>query len=274
MTLLNLLNKGLLYQLLTVEGVFLFDWQVAVYWAVFFACLITAYLLGSVNSAVIVSRVFHGEDIRKFGSGNAGMTNIMRTYGKKEAGLTLFGDIAKMGLSLLLAGFMLGFAYNNGMSMNFQMYIVGIACMMGHIKPIFYSFKGGKGVLCYAMMGLILAPVPFLFVLACFFLIVLVSKYISLGSVVCAAFFPIALQGYMQIFYGGRWDGLIFLTSLVASAILIICHRSNLVRLYNHTENKFSLKKKNKTPSAEAEKTKAENKSAAAPQSDNKNDDE
>lgn len=217
------------------------------YYVILALCLIAAYLLGSLNSAVIVSRLFHGEDIRKFGSGNAGMTNIMRTYGRKEAGLTLLGDTMKMVLSLLLTGLLFGFRYAGAMSWNPCCYFAGLACMIGHIKPVFYGFKGGKGVLCFATMALILTPLPMLFILVCFFLIVLLSKYISLGSIVCAAFYPLVLQGYMQvILQSERFNGLIFLTTLAAAILLIYCHRGNIQRLLNHSENKFELKKKHK----------------------------
>ncbi len=248
------MNFGIIHNLIGVDlsqtNIELDPMQSLIYWGVFAVCIIAAYLLGSLNSAVIVSRLLHGEDIRNFGSGNAGMTNIMRTYGKKEAGLTLLGDTMKMVLSLLLAGLFFGFYYARGMSLNFQMYLAGIACMIGHIKPVFYKFKGGKGVLCYATMGLMLAPIPFLIVLALFFAIVAMTKYISLGSIVCAGLFPLLLQGYMQVILAGKFDGLIFLTSFAASVILIVCHRSNISRLVNHTENKFSLHKKKNAESA------------------------
>ncbi len=243
------MNLGIFYNLFEATG-FYNDF---LYWGAFVLCLVISYLLGSLNSAVLVSRLLHGEDIRRFGSGNAGLTNIMRTYGKKEAGLTLLGDTLKMAISLLITGIFFGFMYARGMSLNFMLYLSGIACMAGHIKPVFYKFKGGKGVLCYATMGLILAPIPFLIVLALFIAIVAMTKYISLGSIVCAGMFPLLLQGYMQVILDGKFDGLIFLATFVSSVILIVCHRSNISRLLNHTENKFSFHKKKTTEASTAD---------------------
>lgn len=251
-----LLNEGLLLRLGFCE--YLENgFAVGVEWiAALFLSLVVAYLLGSVNSGIIVSRLVYHDDVRKYGSGNAGLTNVMRTYGKKAAGLTLLGDTLKMVLSLLVAGFLFGFDYHFGMSMNFVMYLVGLFCIIGHIKPIYYHFKGGKGVLSFATLALILTPLQFLFLFLVFVLIVWMTKYISLGSIVCAAFYPLVLQGWMQAISGNDegYNGFIVLIAMLAAAILIFCHRKNIKRLLNHTENKFSFHKHEKKALPEDEK--------------------
>ena len=209
--------------------------------------ILISYLLGSINSAVLVSRLLFRDDVRKYGSGNAGLTNMLRTFGKRAAALTLLGDILKTVLAILLTGLFLGFRYRMALSFSPLCYIAGLSCIIGHIKPIFYGFRGGKGVLCASTAILMLAPPVFLVLFLAFVLIVWMTRYISLGSIVSAALLPITLQGYMQafIFTGdeqGFFDGGIVLFGFAFTVIIIICHRANIKRLWNHEENKFSLK--------------------------------
>ncbi len=208
--------------------------------------VIATYLLGSLNSAVIVSRLLFGEDIRRKGSGNAGLTNMFRIYGKKAALLTLVGDIMKAVVSIFLAALFFGFSYRTALSFSPACYIAGLACIIGHIKPIFYGFRGGKGVLSSATVILILCPPVFLALITIFVLIVWVTKYISLGSIISAAALPLLLQGYMQafIFTGDPdafFDGGIVLFGCAFALIVVICHRANTTRLWHHEENKFSF---------------------------------
>ena len=208
--------------------------------------LIAAYLLGSVNSAVLVSRLFYHEDIRTKGSGNAGLTNMYRIYGKRAAAFTLLGDILKTVLAVLFAGLFCGFGYRMALSFSPACYLAAILCVIGHIKPIYYGFRGGKGVLCTSVAVLTLCPPVFLVLLAAFILIVWMTKYISLGSIVVAALLPITLQGYMQafIFTGDAdafFEGGIVLFGFVFTLIVILCHRANIGRLWRHEENKFSF---------------------------------
>ena len=211
--------------------------------------IVVSYLLGSLNSAVILSRLLYREDIRTKGSGNAGLTNMFRIYGKKAAVLTLIGDILKTVLAVFLTGLFLGFHYRTLLSFSPACYIAALACVIGHIKPVFYGFRGGKGVLAAASAVLILCPPAFLFLIAVFILIVWVTKYVSLGSVISAAALPLVLQGYMQAFiYKGEeqafFEGGIVLFATVLALIVIVCHRKNIVRLWNHEENKFSFHRK------------------------------
>ncbi len=200
---------------------------------VIFLCLVAAYLLGSLNTAVIVSKVMYKDDIRKYGSGNAGFTNMMRTYGMKAAVITFVGDLLKTVLAVLLAWLLRGYMVA---------YIAGLACFIGHILPCFCQFKGGKGVVCAASMMLMLDLRIFLCLLAVFLVAVLVTKYISFGAILGAMVLPL-LVDRMSV-TPASWDVLI---AFVVAAIVVFKHRSNLKRIWNGTESKFSFKKSKKT---------------------------
>lgn len=217
----------------------------------FISCIvlsaIISYLLGSINSAIIVSKLMYNEDIRNFGSKNAGLTNMIRTYGKKAAFFTLAGDILKVAIVLLFTAFLFGFRYARGISWNEMCYFNGLLCTIGHIKPIYYRFKGGKGVLCTAAMLLMLAPPIFSALLLVFVALVAMTKYISLGSIVVAGLLPIAMQGFMEIALGeGTYNPLITVICVFFAIIVIACHKTNIQRLLKGEENKFYFRKDKK----------------------------
>lgn len=196
-----------------------------------------AYTLGSLNFALILSKRMYGEDIREFGSKNAGTTNMARTYGKKAALLTILGDILKGIVSVIIGSFLMGATLGG--------YFAGLMCVIGHVFPVFYGFRGGKGVATAAAVILVVNPTVFLVVLGIFALTVLLTRYVSLGSCLAAAIFP-----FMTFqFIAGKlpnW-GIAFLCSFLM-AILVICkHHTNLKRLANGKESKFAFKKKEKT---------------------------
>lgn len=214
------------------------------------------YLLGSINTSIIVSRLVYGDDIRHHGSGNAGATNMLRTYGKLAALLTLLGDVAKTAISVLFAAVLFGFNYSGGISTGAGFcYVAGLFTILGHIFPVYYGFKGGKGVLATAAMALILSPVAFLILITLFIIIVYVSRYVSLGSVVVAILYPVVLHGIFQVQFGATMPGLTALSSIIAAIVIVWCHRKNLERISNRTENKISFKKKapDTPPTAESE---------------------
>jgi glycerol-3-phosphate acyltransferase PlsY len=200
--------------------------------------IIAAYLLGSINFAIIISGKKYKQDIRDHGSKNAGMTNMMRTYGKKAAGLTLLGDALKAVAACLVGYVLIG---------SLGAYIAGLFCILGHIFPIFYRFKGGKGVVTTAVAILMCNPIVFAILFLLFVIIVLFTKYISLGSIVCAGLYPVAVESYMMIF-ADTYDPTIKLFAFIFAVIVIICHRQNLVRLWRRQENKFSFHKKDPIP--------------------------
>lgn len=203
-----------------------------------------AYLLGSLNSAIIVSRVLYRDDIRKHGSGNAGLTNTLRTYGKNAALLTLFGDILKTVLAVVVGGVLFGFGYIRAISTSEMCYVAGLFAVFGHVFPIYYKFKGGKGVLAASTMALILSPFLLLILFAIFAAIVAISKYVSLGSVSGVLLFPVMVHSYFRLLLGAPPYGIITLSTVILAVLIIWCHRENLKRIGERTERKLSFKKK------------------------------
>jgi len=210
-----------------------------------FVVIVSAYLLGSINSAIIFSRLVYGGDIRKHGSGNPGLTNMLRTYGKRAAGLTLLGDIMKNALAIFIAAIFFGFNYAGGVSVSDGLcYVAGLFAVIGHIAPVYYKFKGGKGVLSTAVMALILSPIPFLILFVLFVVIVAISKYVSLGSVISAILYPIILNGYFVVVFNGLTPhGLISLSTIIIAVLIVWRHKENLKRIGDRTERKISFKK-------------------------------
>ena len=210
------------------------------------ATVIISYLLGSINSAIIISKTLYHDDIRKHGSGNAGMTNMLRTYGTGAAGLTLLGDLLKTALAIVTAGLVFGFKYvPGGVSIESFCYVAGLFAVIGHIFPIYYGFRGGKGVLSTATAALILSPLPFLVLFVIFVAIVAISKYVSLGSVTAAMLYPIVFNGFFIVYYGKGWTpGLAALCTILLAVIIVFKHLGNLQRISDRTERKISFKRK------------------------------
>ena len=237
---MNILNNGLI-SLISAEG--------ATYYLILaLAVLATAavsYLLGSVSSAIIVSKLMFKEDVRSHGSGNAGLTNMLRTYGKGAAALTLVGDMAKTALAVLFTALIFGFSYKNGISMSGYCYLAGLCAVLGHVYPIFYGFKGGKGVLVTASMALILCPAIFGALVLLFAIIVAISGFVSLGSIIVASLFPVCVCLY-SYFLGGSIHLLTAACTIFLGAFIVWCHRSNIKRLRDGNEKKLSIGKKEK----------------------------
>ena len=213
--------------------------------------LIAGYLLGSVNSAIIVSKVLYGDDVRRHGSGNAGLTNTLRTYGKRAALLTLFGDVMKTVIAVFIGAILGGFGYSHGISLGTLYcdlplsYMAGFAAVIGHILPIFYKFKGGKGVLCTATLALVLTPFEFLILILIFIAVVAYSKYVSLGSVIVACLYPVVVSLHIKVlFNGAKQNGVMALITVLIAIIVVYCHRENLKRINDRTERKLSFGKK------------------------------
>lgn len=199
---------------------------------------VIAYFLGSLNFAVIISKVKFREDIRNYGSGNAGMTNMLRTYGKAAAGFTLLGDAAKAAVSVMIGTLLCGEA---------GAYIAGLCCVLGHSFPIYYGFKGGKGIVVTAVTILCLDWLTFLVLFAIFVLLVASTKFLSLGSIIGMLLYPMMLNRLYSFTHGGMSEGAVPAIVSILNAVLVIwLHRENIKRLWNGKENKFSLKKKDK----------------------------
>ena len=219
--------------------------QIAMQILCYIIAALAAYALGSLNWAVIISHVKYHDDIRKYGSGNAGMTNMLRTYGKTDAALTFLGDALKTALAVTIGSFLAG-AANGGN------YVAGCFAILGHVFPCYYGFKGGKGVVASAITILMLDPVVFAIIIGIFVVVVAISRYISLGSVLCAMLYPLLV--YMHSSPQNR--PIATGVALLIGLFVIILHRSNIERLMTGKENKLSFKKK---PQAQKYTVKKEN---------------
>lgn len=197
-------------------------------------CCIVPYLLGSLNAAIIVSKYKFHDDIRNYGSGNAGLTNMGRVFGKQGAIMTLVGDVLKQFVSVLIGILVFG---------ELGAYFAGVFCMLGHIAPIFYHFRGGKGVLTAATMVLMIDWQVFLIAFIIFVATVGITRYVSLGSIIGG----FALPGivYVSSMMRGVPPSLPAVGfSIFIGMLLIFMHRTNIRRLFEGRENKLSFKKK------------------------------
>ena len=207
--------------------------------------IVFSYLLGSVNSAITVCRILKQDDIRKYGSKNAGLTNVLRVYGKGPAFATLLFDLAKGVIAVLVCRFIVTNLLNVTLFNNemFIGYVAGLCVMLGHIFPVFYGFHGGKGVLIAATTLLAIDPLTCVFALSVFIIVVAITKYVSVGSI-CAGYayplFTVITQLLRDI--NGVW--LNTFMALVIGVLITYMHRTNIERLKAGTENKLSLKSK------------------------------
>ena len=199
-----------------------------------------AYAIGSVNFSVILSKKMAGFDVREKGSGNAGSTNMLRSVGKGAAALTLICDILKGVIAILIA-IILGNIFNVE-NKAILVQIAGIAVVLGHTFPIFFGFKGGKGVA--TSLGILLMSNWQIGLICLVFAIVLMvlTKMVSLGSCAAAVLFPI-LTLFIQQNYIVSEGNSYFIYSIVLAVIVLFNHRENIKRILNGTENKISFKK-------------------------------
>ncbi len=190
------------------------------------------YILGAVNGAIITSKIIYKKDIRDYGSGNAGITNFYRVFGTGGAALVAAIDVLKVVGPILLGGWLLG---KYGYSVEGRE-LAGLCAMLGHCFPVFYGFRGGKGVLAGGAMILLIdwrvAAVSWgLFILA-----VLITRYVSLGSILAAAAYPITAAIFI-----GRPAAVIL--AAAAAVLLIGRHHANISRLIHGTESKLKFRK-------------------------------
>lgn len=203
--------------------------------------VIIAYLLGSINFAIIVTKLFQKKDIRSCGSGNAGMTNVLRTLGKGPAAMTFAGDFLKGVAAVWIARIL--FTFVAGQPENFVVeYAAAFAALLGHIFPLYYHFKGGKGVAVSAGALIALSPLAFVCCLAVFLVGMYTTKIVSVGSIACAVAFPIALF-VIRTIQDAPHIGLEVLLGTLIALLVIYMHRSNIVRLIHGEENSFKKKK-------------------------------
>lgn len=203
---------------------------------------VLSYLLSSLNFGVILSKHLHNDDVRNHGSGNAGTTNMVRNYGKGIGALTIIGDMLKVMVAILIAKLIISademsayqiFSDNTNIILKS---FAGFFAVLGHIFPCFFNFKGGKGVATSGGMVFMIDWRIALILLAMFIIIVVITKYVSLGSLVMAVFYPV----FIFIFYKSLPLTII---AIVFALIVIIAHRENVKKLFNHTESKITDKK-------------------------------
>ena len=195
---------------------------------------LVAYLIGSISFAIIFSKKFAGFDVRERGSNNAGTTNVLRTVGKKAAALTLICDILKGVVAVLLA--MLASNIWQEADGELLKYLAGLMAIIGHTFPVYYGFKGGKGVATSLGVLLVVNPQIGIICLVFALIIMIATRMVSLGSVLAATLFPI-LTVFMVDSFGAK------VISILIALLVIFNHRSNIKRLKNGTENKISFKK-------------------------------
>ena len=200
--------------------------------------MVISYVLGSVPNALWIGKVFKGIDIREHGSRNTGSTNAARVLGAKLGILTLILDVSK-GLVPTLMAILLkaDFFENLTKILNFDYVLVGICAILGHVFSMFMNFKGGKAVATTLGVFLILVPKAILFAAIVFFVVFAISRYVSLSSILAAISLPIFIYFlYQQTIY--------VILGILIAILIVVKHRSNIERLKNGTESKFSLKNK------------------------------
>lgn len=214
--------------------------------------LVSSYLIGSINFALIVSKIFVKKDVRKMGSGNAGMTNVIRTVGIVPGIITFVGDFGKGLAAPLIAKFLL-FPYiaenapdfiANFLTPEYGMYFCGLLCIIGHAYPIFFGFRGGKGVSTSIAVLFCINWIVAAFVLTTFLVLFLITKIISIGSVLGAVEFPIF---NFLINYNKGLDTIelvyIVVLSVLIASLVFLKHKDNIIRLNKGEEKQLSSHK-------------------------------
>ncbi len=196
---------------------------------------VIAYFIGSISFSVILSRKFAGFDVRDKGSKNAGATNVLRTVGKKVAALTLLCDVLKGVIAIVIA-IIAGKIWTD-VDMEILKYLAGFFAILGHTFPIFFEFRGGKGVATALGVLITLNWKIGLICLIFALIIIAFTRMVSVGSILSAVLYPI-----LTVFMGEASFGAVIISILI-TLLVIFNHRENLKRIKNGTENKLSFKK-------------------------------
>ncbi len=214
--------------------------------AAYILSAVLSYLLGSLNFGVIISKKLKKDDVRNHGSGNAGSTNMLRSYGKGLAALTIAGDMIKVFVAIALSFLIIKSVPGSFDILNentdadiLVKSFSGFFCVLGHIFPCFFKFKGGKGVATAGGMVFAVDWRIALILLAVFILVVALTRYVSLGSIIMALLYPVFIFAFHKS---------IILTAIavVFTLIVVIAHIGNIKKLINHNENKISFSKSKK----------------------------
>lgn len=234
-------------------------------WIPLLLVIVSSYILGSVSFAIIVTKQFDKKDIRSEGSGNAGTTNVLRTVGKTAGALTMLGDVVKgmaaVGLGIFIFRIFNDSSYSLDADVCIGSYVASLFVILGHMFPVFFQFKGGKGVATALGVMLISDIRVCAAVLITFIIVSIISKRVSAGSVCGAIMYAVSnfvfvyfcdyhteeniMSGYTQ-FTALRFIVVMVLSVMISSAV-VIKHKSNIARIFNGTEPKFSIKKEGKS---------------------------
>ena len=204
---------------------------------IIFAFLLGAYLIGAIPTAVWVGKAYYGIDVREHGSGNAGATNTFRVLGKKPGSFVMFIDILKGWTATSLASFLVALEVISPEKLILFKIILGVLAVVGHIFPVYVGFKGGKGVA--TLMGMVLAIhlEAALICLGIFIVVLLISKYVSLGSMIAAISFPLLLL--LPRFHPD--EPLLIIFGFVLSLMVVLTHKKNINRLLQGQESKANI---------------------------------
>lgn len=218
-------------------------------WLCYVIMLVVPYLMAGINTSIIVCKLKTGKDIRTMGSGNAGLTNTLRVLGKGAAGIVLLGDVSKSAIAVLIVR--LSFLYLGGVNtmeaaagMTWVEYMAVFMAIVGHCYPLYYGFKGGKGVLAAISAIFVLDWRIACILLGIFIVLVAITRYVSLGSCIASGCFCIVspLFGYFI-----DKDPAFIINTIIAAfcgGLIIFKHKGNIQRLISHTEKKLGEKAK------------------------------
>ena len=204
---------------------------------VFLGVAAVAYFLGCFNGAVIVSKYILRNDIRNHGSGNAGLTNFYRVFGGGLTFVVILCDVIKAILAVLIGTLVIGMVTGGWMGPVLGKYWAGLFCLLGHMFPCMFHFKGGKGILSGGTIALMLDWRVALVVWGGFLILAVLTKWVSLGSIWAGASFPFATWFVYH-------DLFLLILSISIGGLIVWKHRGNLKRILSGTESKFSLHKK------------------------------
>ena len=205
------------------------DWMMYFFMVLLLPAVI-AYFCGCFNGAVIVSKYILRDDVRSHGSGNAGLTNFYRTFGGPLTAVVILTDVLKAVVAVLVASALLG-------GTDFAKYWAGLWCLLGHMFPCMFHFRGGKGILSGGTIAIMIDWRVALVVWGGFLILAVATKYVSLGSCWAGASFPFATWFVYQ-------DVVLLILAVILGGLVLWKHRENIKRLLAGNESKFSLHKK------------------------------
>lgn len=205
------------------------------------AAVVIAYLLGSINFAVIFANAFLKKDVRELGSGNAGTTNVMRTAGFLPGALTFICDALKGFAACFIGKLIFMYILPDTIPWIYVCYMCGVACMLGHVFPIFFGFKGGKGVATSVGIFAVCCPIAIIIGLTVFAIMTLITKIVSLSSLIAT----VTVISLSIVFYNSDADIILpALLSITMGVIVFLKHKDNIKRLAKGEEKKIKVRRK------------------------------